>query len=258
MANIKKETDAPKKNNFFKIGCISILGIIAIVVLIIVCDEFDIFKKTYTKESAKIEKLISERNFDKAREIANSIPANAFEYINGGRMYYRTNLMTKINTAQLSILTSDGQWYDAQDLALEIGAQDEFQQLVSANLNRILRTQNYDMIFEILSTWQISHHYYSEVSDYSLTDKGDIHESQGNVPYNEDVQSYNQTIDAVLQALIINQRTDLIKKCLPLYKEEAVFVKMKANEYNTAIFKLENKARKSAMEKLKAEGITIK
>lgn len=253
MANIKTECETPThKSMATQIGKIILIGAIAIACI----NGLPSCQKTYTKESAKIEKLIAERNFDKAREIANSIPADEFEFINGERVYYRPTLITKINTAQLSILTSDGQWYDAQDLALEIGAQDEFQQLVSANLNRILRTQNYDMIFEILSTWQISHHYYPEVSNYTLTNKGSIYESNGNIPYNEDVESYNHTVDAVLQALIINQRTDLIKKCLPLYKEEAVFVK---KEYgDKGIFKLENKARKSAMEKLKAEGITIK
>lgn len=253
MANIKTECETPThKSMATQIGKIILIGAIAIACI----NGLPSCQKTYTKESAKIEKLIAERNFDKAREIANSIPADEFEFINGERVYYRPTLITKINTAQLSILTSDGQWYDAQDLALEIGAQDEFQQLVSANLNRILRTQNYDMIFEILSTWQISHHYYPEVSNYTLTNKGSIYESKGNIPYNEDVESYNHTVDAVLQALIINQRTDLIKKCLPLYKEEAVFVK---KEYgDKGIFKLEHKARKSAMEKLKAEGITIK
>ena len=256
MANVKMEIKTPtQKSKEAQIGKIILIGIITIVCINCLpsCD------KTYTKESAKIEKLIAERNFDKAREIANGIPADAYEYIDGGRMYYRTNLMTKINTAQLSILTSDGQWDDAQDLALEIGAQDEFQQLVSANLNRILRTQNYSMIFNILSTWHIKSTYLPIVEDCWETQKGGMHEDRGNVPYNEEIQTYNRLIDGVLKHLLLDQNIPLTKKCLSLYKEEAVSIKKEKREGNTReIFKLQNKARQSAMEKLKAEGINIK
>lgn len=255
MANIKTECETPThKSMATQIGKIILIGAIAIACI----NGLPSCQKTYTKESAKIEKLIAERNFDKAREIANGIPADEFDYINGKRVYYRPALITKINTAQLSMSTSDGHWDDAQDLALEIGAQDEFQQLVSANLNRILRTQNYSMIFNILSTWHIKSPYFPVVENTSYTGKGDMYEDRGNVPYNEEIQAYNRIVDGVLQQLIFDQNISLIKKCLSLYKEEAVSVKKEKEYPCKETFKLQNKARRNAMEKLKAEGITIK
>ena len=45
---------------------------------------------------------------------------------------------------------------------------------------------------------------------------------------------------------------------MQLYKEEAVSVKKEKEYPYKETFKLQNKARRNAMEKLKAEGITIK
>ena len=127
------------------------------------------------------------------------------------------------------------------------------------NINKLLRNKQYDIIFNVLSTWHIQSPYFPIVEDCWETQKGGMHEDRGNVPYNEEIQTYNRLIDGVLQHLLLDQNIPLTKKCLSLYKEEAVSIKKEKREGNTReIFKLQNKARQSAMEKLKAEGINIK
>ena len=237
-----------KKPSVFRIGCLSTIGVILSVFVIsflwlIITDDVDA-----TKENSKIELLISERKFDEARSLARKIEHKE----------PREAAISRINQAQLSLYAADGNWDDAQDLAVEMNAINDFQKLFSLNINKLLRNNQYDIIFNVLSTWHIQSPYFPIVEESGYTGKGDMYEDRGNVPYNEEVQAYNRIIDGVLQHLILEQNVSLIKKCMPLYKEEAVSIKKGKDYPYKETFKLQNKARQSAMEKLKAEGITIK
>ncbi len=212
---------------------------------------------TYTKEQAKVEKFLSERKFDKAREIAMSIPADEYYYNHeeDRRIYYRSQMIRKINKAQLSILIADDLWYDAQSLAQELNAEDEFNELFRTNLNRLLRTQNYNLIFNILATQTIKAQFFPTVSDEYYTRPGHINAGQGNYEYNEEVAAYNNAVDAYINALIIEGNKTMIKKCLSLYKDEAV--KISGDDFGTSKYVLKNNARKRAMEKINREGINL-
>lgn len=214
-------------------------------------------ENTYTKEQAKVEKFLSERNFDKAREIAMSIPADECyrDYEEHRDIYYRAQMIRKINKAQLSILIADDLWYDAQSLAQELNAEDEFNELFRTNLNRLLRTQNFNLIFNILATQTIKAQFFPTVSDEYYTRPGGIHAGQGNYEYNEEVAAHNNTVDAYINALIIEGNKTMIKKCLSLYKDEAV--KISGDDFGTSKYVLKNNARKRAMEKINREGINL-
>lgn len=247
--SLSNSSDDKTKNrhSVFKIGCLSVIGVVLL--MFIFTFAWLISDDEGTKENSKIELLISERKFDEARSLARKIEDQE----------PREAAISRINQAQLSMYTADGNWEDAQDLAVEMDAMDDFKKLFELNINKLLRNKHYDMIFNILSTWPIKSTYLPIVEDCWETQKGGMHEDRGNVPYNEEIQTYNRLIDGVLQHLLLDQNIPLTKKCLSLYKEEAVSIKKEKREFNTReIFKLQNKARQSAMEKLKAEGINIK
>lgn len=214
-------------------------------------------ENTYTKEQAKVEKFISERNFDKAREIALSVPADEYYYNSeeSRSLYYRSEMLNKINKAQLSMLIADDLWYDAQSLAQELNAEDEFNELFRTNLNKLLRTQNFNLIFNILATQTIKAQFFPTVSDEYYTRPGGIHAGQGNYEYNEEVAAHNNAVDGFLNALIIEDNKTMIKKCLSLYKDEAV--KISGDDFGTSKYVLKNNARKRAMEKINREGIKL-
>jgi len=217
-------------------------------------------ENTYTKENSKIEKCLSKRDFDKAREIAQSIAPEDYYYSSDDhkRHYYRQEAMLKINQAQLSIMTADGQWDDAQAFAQELNATDAFQELFRNNINKLLKSRQYETILLILSSWQIEKPYRERVENSNYTEKGDIHEEIGNVPFNEEVQAYNKMVDGILQYAILNDELGLTKKCIALYKPEAVLVKKEKKYPNSETYTLKNNAKTRALEILKENGITLK
>lgn len=213
---------------------------------------------TYTKKNAKIEKYLAERNFDKAREVAQQIPSDEY-YFNKNegnkRHYYQQDAMIKINKAQLSLMTAEGQWDDARAFAQELDALNIYQELFGNNINKLLQNRQYETILLVLSSWKIENPYRETVDNHTLAGKGGMYEANGNVPYNEEVQAYNKIVDAVIQYAIINDELKVIKKCVALYKPEAVYVKYEYGD--KGIYTLKNNAKELALQNLKENGITL-
>lgn len=205
-----------------------------------------LFKET----SGKIEKFIADRQYDEARVVARTIDPEKHDYVNGDNIYWQTYYIKMINKAQLSNFIADGNWEDAQDLAMDLGAEEEFIELFKSNFNKLLRTHRYDLVFNTLPTIPFKYHYRDHVTNT-------FQASDGNSYYNSEVNDYNNLVDALLQQLILDEETNKIKKCFALYKPEAVVVKTE-DKGNAATFKLENKALQRAKGKVKEAGITIK
>lgn len=213
-------------------------------------------EKTYTKEQTKIEKYLSERNFDKAREVALTIPSDEFYYKDmDTRVYYQQEAIDKINKAQLSLLIADNMWYDAEALSHELNADDVFFELFTKNLNKLLRSENYSLIFTILSTHSLSAQFFPTVNNVYFTRPGEAEYNSGNFKYNKEVQAYNSVVDGLLNALIMNQDKELLRKCIQLYKKEAVQVS--GGEWDEAKYALKDNARKNAQQKIKDAGIKL-
>lgn len=239
-------------NNYYK-------SVTLVTIILMFTLSFQSCDKTYTKENAKIEKCLSKRDFDKAREIAQKIPSDEY-YFNrnegGKRHYYKQEALDKINKAQLSMMTSDGQWDDARAFAQELDALNIYQELFGNNINKLLQNGRYETILLVLSSWKIESPYREIVDNHILAGKGGMYEANGNVPYNEEVQAYNKIVDAVVQYAIINDELKVIKKCVALYKPEAIYVKYEYGD--KGIYTLKNNAKELALKNLKENGITLK
>lgn len=258
---------------------------ISVIIIITLC--FSTFcmqscKKTYTKEQQKIEKYIANREFDKARDIALSIPSDAREK-HYPRRYYREEAMEKINLTQLADMINNGQLEDAEALSNELDIKHVFWDLVKKNLSK-LYTNNFRALYSVLTRYPITTTYHEKLTDYSIWHLERANEyasmdyegrkrwasfykeyyDNSNVGYNDEIKQLNLLVMQVTDMAIFDNNVDCIRKMLLLLKPEAVEVsrvKSRKDEevtnYATITYKLENKAANEVIAKAKQAGINL-
>lgn len=234
-------------------------------------------KKKYTKEQTKIERYLSERNFDKAREVAMGIPPKA-KYVNseGEWSYIRNESLDKINTAQLSTFIAAGELEDAEALANELDVMPVFWKLVEKNLSK-LYGNNFHSLYSLLTRYPFTTTYYEKLVDFFTPDFSYAQEyaSKGidhfdskkyyystNVGYNDEISKNNKLVMQVINMAILDNNVECIKKMMLLLKPEAVEVsrvKSRKNypDYATITYKLENTAAKEVKEKARQAGVNL-
>jgi|GEM_PF-5111684 len=180
---------------------------------------------TEEKGKAQIEQCIAERQFDKAREIAHKIE---YDYCQDEQIQ-----IDKINQAQLGVLIADNDWETAHDMANELDVLEEYYDSFSKNIDKLLRQGKVNFVLSTLSSWQFN-------------------EGDGNwYDYNKETGPYNDNVNKLLNYAILNNNTEIIRKCYSLYRPTCT------GYTNSGKPTYENTALKQAKEKVKLSGINL-
>lgn len=207
-----------------------------------------------------IEQLISNRDYDKAREKANKLDRDDKE-----------QALAKINKAQLSVMVVNNSVEDAQYLAQELNAMPEFFEVLEHNVQKIYE-RDFRGLYNMLTRYPITASYHSKVThiyngdierayEYASgkSSFGEEYYYATNVGYNTEVGKYNKLVEQVFALAVFDSNKEYIKKLLPLFKSEAVETSRKdlgSNFYDIS-YKLENKAKAEALRKTKEAGINL-
>lgn len=229
----------------------------------------------FSDNSKDIKKLIANREYDKAREIAIA------EFSDGGGHHNLQSLeLYQISKAQLEEIFMDGDYKEAYDVARETKQPYAFQDVFAENIKDVIRKGNYDFIFKVLDEWKIYCEYNetlrnlekweqnlleepSRDADYMKTD---AHQTswESNGPYNADIRRFNDIVDKVLEACVEEKDAENIKKCLNAYKPYATLDGKKDTgekcideNYFLFTYKLQNTAKEEAQQRVADAGIEL-
>lgn len=213
----------------------------------------------------EIEQLISDRDFDKARQIAYKLDSRDKE-----------KALTKINKAQLSVMVVEFSLKDAEYMAQELNAMPEFFEVLEHNIQGVY-SKDFRGLYNLLTRYPISASFHSKYEKDDLREKdaykyasdksslsGKDYYYSTNIGYNAEVSKFNNLVSQVIDLAIFDGNKEYLRKLLPLLKPEAVENGEKYREtdvwktkhYDT-LFKLENKAKTEALRKIKEAGINL-
>jgi hypothetical protein len=209
-----------------------------------------------------IEQLISNRDYDKAREKANKLDRDDKE-----------QALAKINKAQLSVMVVNNSVEDAQYLAQELNAMPEFFEVLEHNVQKIY-ARDFRGLYNMLTRYPIEATYHAELKHlwYSDLEDAEKYAAGGsdfykddylktNVGYNTEVGKYNKLVMQVIDLASFDGNNEYLRKLLPLLKPEAVETQRnweeKEHYYLTIKYKLDNKAKSEAQRKIKEAGINL-
>ena len=164
--------------------------------------------------------------------------------------------LTLIVKAEIAYMLINGEFSKAQNVATESGLNNEYQKAIPTVINTLMDKRDYDKIFNILTTWTFETSFNPDASPNYDANKNYNIESPSNLKYNEESQKYNDMIDNVLKAALINDDPKTAKKCLPLYVPVAITDPKTAKKDSFSQKSiLKNEARIAAKQKLAEAGM---
>lgn len=189
--------------------------------------------KRFVSKTAKIDKLLSERKYEKAREIANHFDQEE-----------KSIYLTKITSTQITMMMEDGDYESAFAIARELKMENIFYDAFFKNIRQIVKRGNYNFIFETFMDWQCpcetktyeegllkNFDYLLEEREPIDLDNGDYYRELGGA-YNWFVRPVNNAVDVVLQKVMFEGNPNNIRRCLMCYKPYSVFDKKeKTNDF---------------------------
>lgn len=263
-------------------GCLTVIAIMIVsgiaLSLLFVFGVFD-SKSKDTKMlngDQQIEQALQNREFDKAREIA-------MKFNDDNRLDEKSERqirLDKINKAQISLMLSDGNLDDAEALSRELGCSELFWEEVNKNI-RPLYEADFRSLYMLLSNYPFTTNYHSQLKrfyigyiryaqDYAVNKEqsmySDIADSKThyyntNVGYNDEVTKFNNIVLKIVDLAVFDEKTAELKKLVSLLKPEAVETRRKKvdqySDYYDIDYKLENRAKQQALDKIKEAGIRL-
>lgn len=242
-----------KRTNFFKSKKFIITVIVSSLILITI-------GLLSGDDDARIDKLLSENKFEKAREVAIS-----------SDYYGKEERLQKVNIAYFNYILENGDLNAVRNLSVDLNATKDFQEFIKVKYPFFIEN-NKDELFKILMDWTFYEQYKEKVfneywREITQNNKEKFYDRLGNQDFNDERQQYNQIIDRILNKAVIEEDITTLKKCLKLYEPEAVIASKKLIEKSRngedyskydVTFKLENKAKKDAEKYIKENGIVLK
>lgn len=231
----------------------------------------------FTDYDREVEKLISKREYDEARELVAGYIRNYTGEDNKAYWSY------KIAEAQLDEIISDGDYNDALDVTKTYKCNQALQDVFADHLDEILRKGNYLFVFKVFEKWDIYHNFNKTIrtllknEEYKLEEpiKEDLNDYLSkslrwsdfdtNGPYNADVRALNNLVDKVLEIAIEEKDSENIEQCLSSYKPYAALDSKKdtgekcgdSGNYYLFTYKLVNTAKEEAQKKVAEAGIEL-
>ena len=221
--------------------------------------------KRFISKTAKIDKLLSERKYEKAREIANHFDQEE-----------KSIYLTKITSTQITMMMEDGDYESAFAIARELKMENIFYDAFFKNIRQIIKRNRYDFAFETLMDWEIPYSPQMVVDDYPKYFNDGRHEvekekkrsgyydSQECSPgeYNYFIRRINDAVDIILQKVMYEGNPTNIRRCLMCYRPYCVYTQKnekigdELNEYTNDykhryFFKMQNTAKEEAEKMLR-------
>ena len=233
----------------------------------------DNYYNNYKRTRAKVDKLLSERQFEKAREVVN-------ENVSEGKT--KKELLANITYTQINMLMEDGDYETASAIARELKLEDIFYDAFFKNIRQIIKRNRYDFVFETLMDWKIPYSLQMVVDDYPKYFNDGRHEvekekkrsgyydSQVCSPgeYNYFIRRINNAVDIILQKVMYEGNPTNIRRCLMCYRPYCVYTQKnekigdELNEYTNDykhryFFKMQNTAKEEAENMLREAKLSI-
>lgn len=234
------------------------LLLVAISFGFISCDNY---YNNYKRTRAKVDKLLSERKYEKAREVVN-------ENVSEGET--KKELLANITYTQINMLMEDGDYETAFAIAHELKMENIFYDAFFKNIRQIIKRNRYDFVFETFMDWQCPLEVKTYEQNLQKNLDGILEEREPNKDfkgeyyggkpgnYNWFIRTVNNTVDIVLQKVMFEGNPNNIRRCLMCYKPYLVLDrKEKTNEfcgkekneeyrYYKFYFKMQNTAKEEA------------
>ena len=223
-----------KTLNYFKLSIwATLLG------CIIMFASCDLDSKQDVKTKAKISKAIEKRDFNAARELCSKLN------------YYRDKELKEIDMAEINYVLDQNGVSDAYYLANELNAKNEFFDVVSRNIMRLLQGGQGTQLIYVLAGWTFEYTFDPEPLLKISGNKNDC--------YNKENNKFNALLDAIVNFSILNEDNGLIKKAIKLYRPTAIekssTKKMGGHEYIT--YKLVDDSKNAAIARANENGIEL-
>lgn len=239
----------------------------------------DNYFNNYKRTRAKIDKLLSERRFEEAIEVANNIGGGG---LSGEDERVKEELLANISYTQINLLMEDGEYETASAIARELKLEDIFYEAFYKQLRQIIKRNRYDFAFETLMDWKIPYSPQMVVDDYPKYFNDGRHEvekekkrsgyydSQECSPgeYNYFIRRINDAVDIILQKVMYEGNPTNIRRCLMCYRPYCVYTQKnekigdELNEYTNDykhryFFKMQNTAKEEAENMLREAKLSI-
>ena len=201
----------------------------------------DLDSKQDVKTKAKISKAIEKRDFNAARELCSKLN------------YYRDKELKEIDMAEINYVLDQNGVSDAYYLANELNAKNEFFDVVSRNIMRLLQGGQGTQLIYVLAGWTFE---YTFDPEPKMSSESPRH----NDYYNKEANKFNSLLDAIVNFSILNEDNGLIKKAIKLYRPTAVEKnRTKTNRYAQYMYtyKLVDDSKNAAIAKAKENGIEL-
>ena len=237
------------------------------------CVSCDNYWNNWRRSRAKIDKLLAERRFEEAREVANKISGGG---LSGEDEKLKAELLKEISLTQLNFLLEDGEYEIASALAHELRMEDLFYDVFFKNIRQIVKSGNYDFVFETIMDWQcpcdaqLCERNLLKNFNYLLEERKPNHRRSNGTynpciggRYNWFIRPVNNAVDVVMQKVMYEGNPTNIRRCLMCYKPYSVFDrKVRTDETNNMVkegdkywydfyFKLQNTAKEDAEKMLR-------
>lgn len=212
-----------------------IINVILVAVISLGFVSCDNYYNNYKRTRAKVDKLLSERKYEKAREVVN-------ENVSEGET--KKELLANITYTQINMLMEDGDYETAFAIARELKMENIFYDAFFKNIRQIIKRNRYDFVFETFMDWRcpleaktyerdLQKHldWILEEKEPNKDYKGEYYGvDQGN--YNWFIRTFNNTVDIVLQKVMFEGNATNIRRCLMCYKPYLVLDrKEKTNDF---------------------------
>ncbi len=222
-------------------------------------------------DDQQLEKALSNREFEKAREIAMRFSDEKGRYEYHSKREIQTN---RVNKAQITWMISEGNLEDAETLSRELGCTDVFWEEISKNI-RPLYESDFRSLYLLLCNYPFTASYHSQLKrydvsylpkaqNYAVNKDGSYYKQyyySSNVGYNDEVAKFNNIVNKIINLAIFDEKASDLKKLVSLLKPEAVETSRKCvddyNDYYDIYYKLENSAKQQALAQIKEAGIRI-
>jgi len=229
--------------------------------------------KSRNEKNKSIDEAIANYDFVTARKYLSCYPNTGYTEARKSRSFFKKDkpggdrdhdgknnkykeYLLQIVKSEISFWLKNDNYNRAKNVAVEAGMLEELSTIMPEYIDKLLAKKDYDAALGVLVQWKFKYDFFETrepENEYDNTYYKD--NPRANTFYNQEIQSFNDLVDNVLNSALINNQNVILKKCISLYVPIAV-----ANpKENTKIKSvLRNDSKNAALKKISEQGISIK
>ena len=200
----------------------------------------------FGKKAPDMETAMLNHKYDAARKFAEC-------YVDLEDQYAEKTFL--INNHEVEYLISEGDIDKAKSTAQALGSDYLYEKALAAEVNQLIKKEKFDAAINILSTWPFVVEFYPDGGKVYAEDEAVYGYPANNEGYNQEITSYNDLVDNVINGMLMNKRLNrrngktMVKVC-NLYVETAV-------KDESGNWTRENSYKELALQKLEDAGIRV-